>query len=514
MKSIFFKTAIFAIIGSFLFSCDKDFKELNVNPNAITTVVPEFLFTRAELAGAANYDYITLGGAMQHMANFNIGSGQGDKYIGLSGWQTGFFDNFYINEGIATQQVISSVTGDSSRTNELAEARIWRVYIFHRTTDLYGDIPYTEANRAYSDGIFRPKYDQQSFIYKDMLNELEEAVNDLDPTKRTFGSADLIYGGDIFKWRKFAYSLMLRLAMRLTKVDATTAETWVKKAIAGGVIINDDDLAKIQYQDGSLISNRNPLAQGLINSDYGTPQAVDNHLGGKLSKTLIDYLKNTNDPRLNALAVVWVNQSGTLVADTSSALQEGMQNGIWDHQPPDFGSYSEPNPATLLNFASPMLIFTSCESNLLLAEAAIRGWYAGDAEMAYNQAVQAGMKQWSLYGPAGFISDSRIASYLNQNPFKTTGSFDEKLEQISTQKWLALCFVDEYEVFANWRRTGYPSLIPTNYPGNLTGGTIPRRMVIGSGEESTNNENYKAAMVREGGADYDVLTNRVWWDVK
>jgi len=345
---------------------------------------------------------------------------------------------------------------------------------------------------------------------------LDEAAKSFNTAKPTFGSADLVYGGNIPKWQKFAYSLMLRLGMRLSKIDPAMSESWVKKAIAGGVIINDSDMATIQYIEGGQISNRNPIAQGLMEADYNTPQAVDNRLGGKLAKTLIDHLKNTKDPRLNALAVVWVRASPTsaFVADTATALQSGMQNGIWDAAPANFGSLSEPNPNTLLRYNAPMFMFTASESNLLLAEAAIRGWFAGNAEDSFNRGVRSGIQQWGMYGPAGVIATNRIDAYLKLNAFKTTGTFNQKLEQISTQKWVGLCFIDEYEVFSTWRRTGYPALVPVNYPGNLSGGTIPRRMVIGPNEQNSNSENFIAAMTRQGGANYNILTNRVWWDVK
>lgn len=513
MKSNIYQYATYLIAMWTIYSCDKGFEELNINPNAATEVVPEFLFTKAQLS-AANFDYFALGGAMQHMATYNIGQAQGDKYIGNLGWQTNFFENFYINECIEIHDVIQSVLNDPEQVNKLAVARIWRAYIFHRTTDLYGDIPYSEAAAGVSAKIYAPKYDAQSFIYADMLRELEEAANSFDTGKPTFGSADLIYGGNISQWQKFAYSLMLRLGMRLTKVDPAMAETWVKKAIAGGIITDDADMAIIPYYDGALLSNRNPLAQALMDYDYNTPQSVDNRLGGKLAKTLIDHLKNTRDPRLNTLAVVWVNQGGTFVPDTSTALQSGMENGIWDHAPADFGSYSEPNPNTLLRYDSPMFMFTSGESNLLLAEAALRGWYAGSAAEAYEKGVRSAIKQWALYGEAGIIPDARIDQYLAENPFIEAGSFDDKLGQISTQKWVGLCFIDEYEVFATWRRTGYPELIPTNYPGNLTGGTIPRRMVIGPLEQNANQANFMEAMIRQGSPNYNVLTSRVWWDVE
>jgi len=438
MKNIICRYAVSAILTITLFSCDKGFEEININPNASTSVVPEFLFTGAQLS-SANYDYNCIGGAMQHMANWNIGQAQGDKYMGNTGWEVGYFQNFYTDEGIETQEVINAVSNDPNQINKLAVARIWRAYIFHRTTDMYGDIPYTDAFKGASDKIYTPKYDTQKFIYSDMLKELEEAANSFDPSKPTFGKADLIYGGSINQWKKFAYSLMLRLGMHLTKVDVATAEIWVKKAIAGGVIVNDNDLAAIQYVDGGLASNRNPWANNMMSSDYSSPQSVNNSLGGKLSKTLIDYLKNTRDPRLNALAVVWVGKPGTFVADTATALQKGMQNGIWDHEAPDFGTYSEPNPLTMLKFNSPMLMFTSCESNLLLAEAALRGWYTGSAEAAYINGVKSGIKQWALYGPAGVISDGRINTYLARNPFNTAGSFEQSWSRLvgrSGLRWL------------------------------------------------------------------------------
>lgn len=128
------------------------------------------------------------------------------------------------------------------------------MYLYHRITDLYGDIPYTEAAKAYTDKIFLPKYDSQELIYKDMLKELDEAASALDAAKIGFGKADLIYNGDIVKWKKFAYSLMLRLGLRLTKVDVNLSKDWVTKAINGGVILNSADNAIMKYTDGRMIS--------------------------------------------------------------------------------------------------------------------------------------------------------------------------------------------------------------------------------------------------------------------
>ncbi|MBT8305972.1 MAG: SusD/RagB family nutrient-binding outer membrane lipoprotein, partial [Maribacter sp.] len=140
------------------------------------------------------------------------------------------------------------------------------------------------------------------------------------------------------------------------------------------------------------------------------------------------------------------------------------------------------------------------------AEAAERwGLAGGDPEPHYNAGVRAAMKMLELYGPAGAIADADIDAYLLANPFDAGNA----LEQINTQYWAAT-FLNEYEAFANWRRTGYPALVPVVYPGNVTNGTIPRRLTYSVSEQSNNPENYAAALSAQGP---DELTTRVWWDV-
>ncbi len=511
-KYIYMAMGLIAI--STMSSCDGNLEELNTNPDAYGEIIPEYLFTKAQL-DAVNVSYfgtaaLTIGGSMQQFATYKEVPAAGDKYFN-DGYSKAYFSAIYPGAVNDIQEVILAVSDDPEKINELSVARIWRAYIFHHITDLYGDVPYTEAGKGVSDKIYTPKYDEQSFIYNDMLKELEEAAAALDPSKSTFGSSDLMYGGNVDQWKKFAYSLMLRLGMRLTNVDEQLAETWVKKSITGGVIIENNDLAAIGYVDGSQVSSRNPIAVGLMNGDYIAPQSVENVEGGKYAKTFIDYLKDTGDPRLNVISVLWVdNGSGLYVADTTTALQKGMQNAAFNNRPADFPTYSEPHPDTVLAYDSPLLVMTNAEMNLLLTEASIRGWYSGDATLLYENAVKAGMEQWLLYGEAGVISAQRISKYLVDNPFKTNGSFEEQMEQIGTQKWVSL-FLDEYEIFANWRRTGFPDLVPVNYPGNLTGGNIPTRFVLPDSESTINAANFKEAVDRQGVGNF--LTSTVWWDV-
>lgn len=493
-------------------SCTKDLEALNVNPNASTTVVPEYIFTKAQLdAVSVNYigaAYLTIAGSMQQTATYKEVPAAGDKYFN----ETYSYNNWsaYSTAVIEIEKVLEAVAENPEQANLLSIARIWKVFIFHRLTDLYGDIPYTEAG-AGGEGTYSPRYDEQSAIYADLLNELEEAALALNTDLPSYGNADLIYDGDVTKWRKFAYSLMLRLGMRLTKVDLPAAENWVSKAIAGGVILEDADLARIAYVDGSQISQRNFIASGLLNTDYLNAQSVDNIEGGKLAETFIDHLKNTQDPRLNMISVVRVrNATGTFVPDTASSIQRGMPNARYNSFPDHFEIYSEPNPNTILRFDAPHLVLTPTEMYILLAEANLRGWYDVDAAALYVRAVQSAMHQWSLFGSYANIAQNRIDFYLNNNPFDETGSFESKMEQLYTQLWVSLFLQDEYEIFSNWRRTGYPTLTPTNYPGNLTGGTIPRRFVVPLTEENYNAQHFREAVQRQGGTN--ALTSRVWWD--
>lgn len=519
MKIKFIKT-ILVIVGVIfmLSSCTKKLSELNEDPNSYQKVNSDFLFTSAMLdaVGGNQVSWPSRFNIMQQLqqeATYSLLTAPGDKYLS-EGYVRYLWDS-YSHCVRQIEDVIQNVKDDPNMSNKLAIARIWRVYMFHRLTDLYGDIPYFEAGKGL-EGQFQPKYDLQSDIYADMLKVLEESANLLDASKPTFGAADLFYDGNTDQWKKFAYALMLRLGMHLTKVDPAAAETWVKKAIAGGPVLDDVDMAKITYFDGSLESNRNPFSSQWLTLDYVNPQDPNNVQGSKISRRFIDQLKGnsttTKDPRLNVISVLWVKQpSGGYVKDTSTALQKGMENAKNNAYPADYETYSEPNPGTVMSYAAPVCVMTPAEVNFLLVEAAIRGWYSGNAGDAYVNGVRAAMRQWSLYGPEAAISQDKIDYYIANNPFNTGGTFDEKLEQISTQKWI-LFYLDQIENFANWRRTGYPALTPTNYPGNLTGGRIPRRFIVPDSEELYNKDNFLEAKSRQSGDN--TLLSRVWWDVE
>lgn len=517
MKIIYVVTTIL-----FLFSCDKNFKALNTNPNAYTEPVIGSLFSANIINTAGNHgnsnhgnDKMT-GSFMQFHASLNAMQWSGDKYLYRSLYNDSYFNMSYDTSLKGNAQIIDAVKDNPDLSNHYAIARIWRVYIMHRVTDLYGDVPYSEAALGYLDGIYKPRYDRQSDIYPDMLKELEEASQQLDPNKESFGSADFLYNGDTDKWKRFAYSLMLRLGMRLTKVDPGMAETWVKKAIAGGVMQSNSDLAKLDHTDGN--SNNYYWIGNSFQGGEGVPPSSQGRGYAKLNKTFIDHLKETNDPRMPFYATLWEGNAdpSKLPITSLPENQKGLPGG-YDYSSireliPDWNDnmlseYSEINIHTIASRSTPSIFQSYTEVELLLAEAALRGWKSGEAKQHYEAAVTASMEVETLYPGEMSISTPRIQQYLAENPY-ISGGFDKQMEQIHTQFWVSV-FMNNIEVYANWRRTGYPKLIPTNYPGNETGGTIPRRFRYPQSEQNLNQENYMEAVSVQGP---DLFTTRIWWD--
>lgn len=490
-------------------ACTKDFEEINTNPNVVEKPNPNFLFSRAQLDGLNNNYFFTnileCGGMLQHYATYKEASGVGDKYLSNEVYFSAYFNQIYPTALNETQIVIDAVKDNANDSNKLNIARIWKAYLYHRITDLYGDIPYSEAAKATSSQIFLPKYDSQEFIYKDLLKELDEAATALDAAKPSFGKADFIYDGDVTKWKKFSYSLMLRLGLRLSKVDPTLSKTWVTKAIAGGVILNGIDNAIMKYTDGPNDFNRNPVGFDARRQDFTAGSYGQKNVeGGKLAKTFIDLLKNTSDPRISVYAGVW---EGT-TQNTSAAVQKGFPNGIKTAPTPiEQATYSEPNQSTIFKYDAPLVLLSNAETNLYLAEAAVRGWYTGETDKdLYEKGVKASFLNMGIYGAPYAIVDA--TPYLTLNPYNAAGSTEAKMNQIHTQVYVAL-FVDEQEIYANWRRTGYPALVPVNFPGNVTNGTIPRRLKYSTSEYSVNSTNLAEAIKRQG---EDTFTTKIWWD--
>jgi hypothetical protein len=510
-----------------LSSCDKGYERMNKNPNAYTEPVIGSLFSASIQRHAGTGDGNTLypnskqaGCFVQYFSSLNPWQWTGDKYLYKPDYNDGLWQTAYGTELKETVQIIALTKDDPAMINQHNIARIWKVEILHRVTDLYGDIPYSEAGQGFIEGIYKPKYDKQADVYADMLKELDEAAQALDATKPSYGAADFLYNGNVDQWKRYAYSMMLRLGMRLTNVDPALAETWVKKAIAGGVMQGINDIAKLAHTSASS-TNWNFDSRQLQTAE-GVPPSAKGKGFSKLNKTFIDYLVANNDPRLPFYSTLWQGNAdpAQLPSTTMKDKQKGLPGGYdyssikdliptWNDEMQ--AEYSEINIHTIAHLEAPTIFQSYSEVKYLLAEAALRGWTSGSAKTHYEEGLRASMQVQSLYPNAMNISEANAAAaaYLSEHPYKE-GSFDEQMKQIHTQYWASL-FMNNVEVYANWRRTGYPELTPTNYPGNETGGVIPRRLRYPGSEASLNTANYTSAVQAQGP---DLFLTRMWWDKK
>lgn len=517
---------ISALILVFSLSSCSNFGSMNVNPEAITQNVMDYTL---EFSNVEMYCYgteyeawrnglIYCSTMLQHTASTES-YWNGDKYTYSAGYNSAYWDRIYPNGIRNVIDLLENWKDNNKYFAEYQMARIMKVLMFQRMTDMYGDCPYFNAGNGYYKANGYPAYDTQKDIYADMLNELNEAATNLNGATSSIGSADIIYGGDCAKWQKFAYSLMLRVAMRLSKVDPTTAKTWVNTAVAGGLFASNDDNAKIEHP-GATTSNNSCEPFGKIYC-HEDPNAY------RMSESFVNLLKNTSDPRLHLICTVVADPSKKIdsgdwqMGDTIATHQLGMPNGYDEttgsssstylpnapNYPGNKNDYSVVNRYTYARIDAPTFLVTYAENELLLAEAAYRGWISGSAEDYYNTGVTAAMKQFDQFGAGLAPSDTQIANYLAANPYSASTA----LEQINTQYYINT-FSDEYETFANWRRSGYPVLKTVNYVGNVTGGTIPRRFTYPVSESTVNAANYTDAVSRLDKGDK--MTSRVWWDVK
>jgi len=496
--------------------CTKTLEKINIDPTKLSpyNMNYNYLFTSAELVTAGNSDgnayedwrnnLIYASCMIQHLSS-TTGYWAGDKYTFNAGYNSAYWDANYSNSIRNIVDVIANIKGDTSKSNFYNIARIFKVFMFQRMTDMYGDIPYSQAGQGYLSSTTTPKYDKQQDIYADMLNELQDAAAKLDAGKtNTLGEADQIYGGDVTKWKKFAFSEMVRLAMRMSKVDEATAKTWVQKAVQGGVMVDNSDNALFKHQAVPFNTVTNGNAWVLDNVDANA---------SRVSKTFIDYLKNTNDPRLKYIATVSSDPTKlTDVGDNTPAIQLGQPNGYdlggsttdishAPNWPGDQNKYSIVNRNTFARYDAPTFFLTNAETQLLLAEAAERGWVTGSSSAYYAAGVTAAIMQLNQTGAT--LTDVDASAYLAANPYANG------IQQINEQYWI-VTFMDEYEAWANWRRSSYPLLTPVNYFNNITNGTIPRRFTYPAGEVTTNAAGYSDAVSRL--TNGDKMTSRVWWD--
>jgi hypothetical protein len=489
-------------------ACNPDrLTDLNFDPNNPTDAPPGPLFTNAARTSVSRwlgsgYDMNQTSFVTQHLAQTTYPTV--DSYVDLQAASTsGAFDGAYSGELSDLQKIIQKGQA-MARPGVYGPAIVLQTWGFTYLTDTYGDIPYSEALRAdQPDGSLTPKYDAQKDVYAGMLKALDDATTAMagNPAGAPgLDNADVIYGGRLIAWQRFANSLRARLAMRLVNVDPTTADAQLKAAFAapGGVFQSNADNAKFSWPGDGI--NDNPWTNANKTRD-----------DRRMSRTLMNVLLAANDPRMRVYAQPVVDSS------VFPKGYGGMPNGLnqdssskWFRLASRPGLMFYPGVTTYGTFgtsaglATPSYLMTYAELMFIKAEAAERGLgglTAADAKPAYEAAITASLNQWGITDPVvinAFLAEPEIA-YKGG----TAG-----LKQIAVQKWAAL-FTDGGQAWAEWRRTCQPTTLVVG-PAAIVN-EIPRRFFYSTREASVNAENMKAAIGRQGA---DNFLTRVYWDTK
>lgn len=494
-----------------LSGCQEGFDALNTDKVNPTSLDPGIVMNKAILDVTYRDGFGTL-----QMLSYDFGIVQqvitpyGSSLAGANYNQTNtantsrVWQNFYQIVVKQVVDVVDKTKDDPERSNLYNMARIWKAYAFMILTDTYGDIPYFDAGKGFLEDITEAEYDLQQEIYMDILKELEEASAAMDPSKR-IETSDILYSGNAVKWQRLGNSLMLRAAMRLSKVDPATAQSYVIKGVNGGVMQSNDDNSMIRHTS-------------LYNNYIGQHLSAREKTNYYLAAPFVNFLKENNDPRLSSIAIRYVGAKGGPEqsldrASTAPEVQVGMPMGyddvsinsvLQENGVASLWDFSQVNIYTVLKVDAPEFHVTYAQTQLLLAEAAVREWITGEAAEYFSSGIRAHMEQMAQYDRNATIEEGRILAYLDANPLNMATA----LEQINSQYWVA-SFLNGSEAWANFRRSGYPALLPNPYPGSEISGDFIRRMPYPDSEIITNQQNVNAAVSRQGP---DNLDTRIWWD--
>jgi hypothetical protein len=477
-------------------ACNDNLTDINVNPNRPITAPAPYVLSSGQnnaVRRALGTDFHMNLTALWAQQFAKIQYINEDRYDIRPGTVTAHWSGFYTGPLADFNEVMRQGV-EQERPNYTAIGDIMSVWTWHQVTDVWGDIPYSEALKgSIADGNeVTPVYDTQQSIYVSLLSRLATSQAALDAGGTSFGDADLIYGGDVAMWRRFANSLRLRLAMRLAGRDPTGARATFEAAAALPLITTNAQNADLDFAAGQ--ADANPI--------FVNQQTRDDHA---ISRTMVDSLKGLADPRLRVYA-----NPAPMFRDSVTALgggivpfrfYQGMENGIAAGSDNNLPARSRIG-SFFTSATAPAVLMSAAEVQFLLAEAKLRGWNVAPgmtADQLYAEGIRLSMEQYGLA--------SEAAAYVAQPGVSIAGpSLAEQLRRVALQKWIAL-YGNGPEAYAEWRRTGVPGL--TVASGTTNGNHIPVRVFYADIEASLNRENRDAAVARNGGADLNVP---VWWD--
>lgn len=526
------------LLFGFMTSC-KDLDDLNVNPNGVDPANADLNFlmpTTVVSLGQTIYSigFGTCSGIMQHTQQ--------------TGWQGGYNNYDWNNTSHSWDNYYTILMNNDEYMKKAIEgryefhegvARVLRAYLFGLITDLWGDAPYKDALKAEQGSAhFKPVFDLQEDIYLGIIADLDTANNLLSKSAASYTNIDpkqdVVYNGDPEKWRKFANSLALRYYMRLQAKESAVAQQGISK-IAGDplkypLISSSSDDAAISFI-GTANENSNPL-----NTVYDTDPAGA-YMRVKMASTLVNALQNYDDPRLavwaNKIEIPLVLVTGSNIDREVNGKREVSQDVVTAFETtnsmtvdfdPEFAgvpiSHSRvqifnmntanaaqgtKNPhASHLNdryrlTADPLVkmrLMSAAEVNLILAEAAFRGWITGSTAATYYAAgIQESFDAWGV--------GDEFDAYITRAPY-------DGLESIMEQKWFA-SWTATQEAWFDWRRTGLPVL--TTGPSAVRA-VLPLRWYYHADDEiAKNKENADAAIARLEATAYlgtDQSNNSAW----
>ncbi|MEM9846426.1 MAG: SusD/RagB family nutrient-binding outer membrane lipoprotein [Bacteroidota bacterium] len=480
-------TKIFSclLLVGLLAACTADFEEINTNRNAPTennpaTLLPSIIFEPIN-------PHMTLqtwlsDQIMQYYVRRN--DNQLDAYDFATG--SGFFDAIWR----ANYAAISNINDMNSAAVEQglgayeAAGKIFRAYYLATNTELWIDIPASEAGLGVENSV--PSYDAQSTIYPNVLTLLEEANTLLANSDGFVIGGDVLFGGDVMKWRKLANSLRLRYLLRLSN----RAETNTASEIAE--IVNDPDTYPIiASNEESGVYDFSGVSP---NASSFSQQAITTFSGLSMSERMEGIFEGYDDPRVDYFFRFPENKDGF-------PNHEGVPNGLTREAAQSWNGNGDANTSLLTTrfVTNPGLldytIISYAEVEFILAEAALNGWTNGDAKAHYEAGITANFDQWGIDLPDGLLDDPAVA-------------WDGTMERLMDQKWFAFLFNNTIESWGEYKRTGLPALEIGPLATTVTNGQFPTRVFYPTLEQSINTTNYSAAASSIGG---DVITAKHWY---
>ncbi|MEP5338738.1 MAG: SusD/RagB family nutrient-binding outer membrane lipoprotein [Algibacter sp.] len=435
---------------------------------------------------------------------------QSDAYEIIGGWNGSTWSGFY--SGCAPQlKFFTDFTSENDIPVENAIGKVWTAFAYNRMTTFYGPIPFSQ----FGNGENSVAYDTQESIYTEHFRMLDEAVAVLQGASSTaLGSNDLIYNGDPAKWYKFANTLRLRLALQIKDANPALAQAEAEKAVAAGVITT--------VSDNAMMTTNNPSNKNAYN-------VISAWSEFRMSAAMESVLKGFDDPRMPEYYSPAANGDG----DGDGVVYEGLRNGQTVEDRADtnldlVGSNSNVGPRYLpeaVGENNPYPVMRAAEAYLSRAEGALLGWnMGGSTQDLYESGINASLEEWgtpdanyvaSTNSPAA-VGDSFNTPALSSIPvaFETGGTTERQLEQIMTQKWIAL-YPDSWTSWVDVRRTGYPTLYdrievsPSGEPG-VGVGDIMSRLTYVSSEYDTNADAVNAALALPEMSGGDNGSTKLW----